>query len=93
MKGQGVPREDYMEMAVSKGYRVNFTIPFEMSEKAANLAKELDQSLSEFARNALQKAIDSVEKAKLREELRKGYAADYQSHLAQQQEWQYADSE
>lgn len=81
-----------MEM-VARGYRVNFTITYEMSEKAAKLAKEMNISLSEFARKALQQSIEKIEAAKLEQALIEGYKAN--SHYSKQEvkTWENVDIE
>lgn len=64
-----------------------------MSQRLSKVADNLKVSLSDFSRNALQQAIDVVERELLRQELKEGFEANYQYYLDQQEDWKYADSE
>lgn len=82
-----------MGKAKTRGHRLSFYIPENMQEKLLRISEKHHLSLSDFSRNALQKAIDAIEETDLRRELKEGFEANYQYYLAQQEEWKHADSE
>lgn len=81
-----------MEM-VAKGYRVNFIIPYDVSERASNLAKEMNISLSELARKSLQQMIERIEKEKLDQLLIEGYKANSQYYKNEAKIWENVERE
>lgn len=81
-----------MEMG-TRGRRISFYVSDELSKKAVEIAGKLNLTLSDFARNAILKSIESMEKSKLEQELIDGYKANYTYYINQQKAWEHADSE
>ena len=77
----------------ARGHRISFYIPEDMSERVMKAARESHQTLSDFARNAIQKAIEAVEEAKLDQQLIEGYKANYQYYKNEAKAWENIDRE
>ncbi|MEI7813152.1 MAG: hypothetical protein WCJ01_12145 [Ignavibacteria bacterium] len=76
---------------VARGHRISFYISDDLSKKASDVAGWLNQTMSDFARNAIREAADATEKAEQERELAEGYKANYNYYLNQNREWEYAD--
>lgn len=86
-----ITRKDYKEMVMKKGCRINYTIPLEVYQKAATLARELNLSLNDFAREALQDAIEALEQERLEREIEEGCRANYNYFKQEAEAWGKAE--
>lgn len=73
--------------------RISLYLDNSLTNKVYKLSKQTKKSISDITREALVNYIDDIEKSKLEEELEKGYKANYDYYLKQQDEWKHADSE
>lgn len=73
--------------------RISLYLDDHLSNKVYKLSKQTNKSISDITRQALASYIDDIEKAKMEEELEKGYKANYEYYLKQQSDWNHADSE
>lgn len=82
-----------MGKMAKKGHRISFYIPEDMSKRVSNAAHEAHQTLSDFARDAIQKAIEAAEEAKLDQQLIEGYKANYQYYKNEAKAWESIERE
>ncbi|GJQ61009.1 MAG: hypothetical protein SCALA702_00620 [Melioribacteraceae bacterium] len=76
-----------------KKERMSFFINPELSERVSKLSRQTNQTVSEFARKALDEYSRQIELQKTEKELEEGYKANYQYYLNSQDEWKFADNE
>jgi len=71
--------------------RISFFLNRDLSSRIYELSKQTKRSLSDIARDALSLYLQEIEKARINEELKEGYTANYEYYLKQQEEWKFAD--
>ena len=77
----------------NKKERLSFFVSKELSEKVGVISQQTNQTVSEFARKALQEYLRQVEQEKIEQELEAGYKANYDYYSKSQEEWKHADKE
>ena len=75
-----------------KTKRINFTISQSLNVKAEKIARDMNVSISNLLRRALEKYIAENEQEKIDLELSEGYKANYEYYSNSQKEWRFADS-
>jgi hypothetical protein len=76
-----------------KKERISFFLEAEFAQKINKIADEVNLTVSELTRKALDSYIKKIEKEKIDKELESGYQANYNYYLKSESEWQYADKE
>ena len=80
-------------MFTQKKEKINFYIPVDLNQSINEVAKELNENVSELLRIAVREFLERYEREKLKRELEEGYKANYDYYLKTNDEFQYADSE
>ncbi len=81
------------ETVVTSWKKINFQTSPELYFRANIVAEELNFSLSETIRIALEEFLKRYEAEKIQKELEEGYKANEAYYLKMNEEWKFADAE
>jgi metal-responsive CopG/Arc/MetJ family transcriptional regulator len=75
----------------NKKERTSFFLDSEFAQKVNAIADEINISVSELIRKALDNYIKKIEKERIEKELEAGYKSNYEYYLRSGEEWRYAE--